>query len=76
MKKARHYGPQTKQAVENFPFPVQSVSLELIYDIVQIKKAAALSHRSAEELPPVVTSSIIKACDEILEGQHDDQFVT
>ncbi|MBP9690442.1 aspartate ammonia-lyase [Candidatus Woesebacteria bacterium] len=69
-----YYGTQTKQALENFPFKVPSVSLDLIYAITEIKKASALSHGKMGELDTNITSPIVTACDEILSGKHDDQF--
>lgn len=70
-----YYGVQTEYALQNFPFPVHSVAIELIYSIAQVKKAAALAHKSAGELSPIITDAIAQACDEILEGKFDDQFV-
>lgn len=72
----KYYGKQTELALENFPFPIHKAQLELIYAIAQVKKAAALAHKSANEIPETITNSIIKACDEILQGKFDDQFVT
>lgn len=57
---------QTQQAKENFPFSAPPVHRELIYAIVQIKKAAAIANHQSEK--------IVDACDEILAGKHDDQF--
>ena len=71
-----HFGPQTEQALENFPFPTHKVHQELIYSIVRIKKAAALANKSAGFLSPEMAEVIVRACDEILGGKYDDQFVT
>lgn len=72
----KYYGQQTENAIQNFPFPIHKASLELIYSITQIKKAAALAHKSANEMSPAIADAIVSACDEILEGLLDDQFVT
>lgn len=72
----KYYGQQTEQALKNFPFPVHTVSLELIYSIAQVKKAAALAHKSAREISPAITDAMTQACDEVLEGILDNQFVT
>lgn len=69
-----YIGNQTKHALENFPFEVPKVSLELVYAITIIKKAAARAHYQVKELDKQRANAIIKACDEILDGMHDDQF--
>lgn len=76
MKKRQYYGPQTKQALKNFPFPNHKVHLELIYAIVEIKKAAARANTKAGILDKQKAGAIAKACSEILKGKFDDQFVT
>ncbi|QQS43344.1 aspartate ammonia-lyase [Candidatus Roizmanbacteria bacterium] len=68
------YGEQTNHALENFPFDVPKVSLELVYAITVIKKAAASAHHKVNELDTKRKDAIITACDEILAGKHDDQF--
>lgn len=72
----KYYGKQTECAIQNFPFPIHTTALELIYSITQIKKAAALAHKSANELPSTIANAMVQACNEILEGKLDDQFVT
>lgn len=69
-----YYQAQTKQALQNFPFDVPPVSLHLMYAITEVKKAAALAHEAIGELDARITQGIVKACDEILSGKHDDQF--
>ncbi len=76
MKKKIYYGDQTKAALNNFPFPTPHVSLELIYAIVLIKKAAAFANKKTGELSPAIAESIVTACNEILAGEFDNQFVT
>lgn len=75
MKKT-YYGPQTLQALNNFPFPLPTVSFELIFAITQIKKAAALAHKKAGELDPKIADAIVHAANQILQGELNDQFVT
>lgn len=69
-----YYGKQTELALENFPFDVPKVSLELVYAITIIKKAAAKAHYKVKELDEERARAIIRTCDEILAGKHDDQF--
>src|SRR3989338_7908850 len=70
------YGSQTKQALANFPFPLPKTDLDLIYSIVKIKKAAALANASVGILEDKTAIEIAHACDEILKGKYDNQFVT
>ena len=69
-----YYGIQTKQAHENFPFPLPSVSLELIYAIAEIKKASAEANCKTKILDKDRCNAIKKACDEITAGVFDSQF--
>lgn len=71
----RYYGAQTEKARKNFPFDFRRTHREIIYAIVEIKKAAALAHYAAGELDRRRTAAIVRASDEILKGQHDGQFV-
>lgn len=71
-----YYAEQTHQALENFPFPLPVVSLDFIYPIIEVKKAAAKANMLAGNLESLIEKSIEQACDEILAGEFDDQFVT
>ena len=71
----RYYGVQTEKAIKNFPFDFRHTYKELIYAVVEIKKAAARAHAAARELDKKRASAIVRACDEILAGKHDAQFI-
>jgi aspartate ammonia-lyase len=49
--------------------------MEFMLAIVEIKKAAAIAHNKVGELDNARKVSIVTACDEILEGKHQEQFV-
>ena len=70
----QYWGSQTEKAAKNFPFDFRKTHREVIYSIVEIKKAAARAHMGAKELDRVRAGAIEKACDEILKGKHEDQF--
>ncbi|MBI5135521.1 aspartate ammonia-lyase [Candidatus Uhrbacteria bacterium] len=70
-----YYDYQTKKAIRNFPFTSRATPKDFLYAIVEIKKAAAIAHRTVHELKGTRAQAIIRACDEILAGQFDDQFV-
>ncbi len=69
------YGPQTKAAIENFPFDYPKAHLEFVYAMVLVKKAAAKANKKAGKITEEKSRKIVKACDEILTGNYDDQFV-
>jgi aspartate ammonia-lyase len=70
------YGIHTQRALENFDISGRPVNINLIYEIVTIKKAAALTHLSLGQFNETLGNAILYACDEILEGNFDDAFVT
>lgn len=70
------FGKQTEAALDNFPFSTHHTQMMWVYAICEIKKAAALANFQSGNLPHKVSLKIIKACDQILEGKFDDQFVT
>ena len=75
MNKKILYGPQTKAAVENFPFDYHQTLREFIYAMVIIKKAAAIANFKAGKLEKILADKIVAACDQVLTGKFDEQFV-
>jgi aspartate ammonia-lyase len=69
------YGIQTLRAVENFPVSGLKPLPAFVDAVIWIKKAAALTHRATGRLEPRLADAIIRAADEVLAGQHRDQFV-
>lgn len=76
MKNKQYFGLQTKQAVDNFPFDLPKVRLELIYSVTLIKKAAAKANQLTGDLDEQRSLAMIQVCEEILKSKLDDQFVT
>ena len=70
------YGLQTKRAFENFKLDHKNTNLNLIYSIVKIKKAAAITYINIGADIKEIYPPIIGACDLILTGAVDEQFVT
>jgi len=70
------YGIHTSRAIDNFSVSNKCVNLNLIHAIVEIKKAAAITHSQNGTMDSKKASLIIEACDEILLGIHDNSFVT
>jgi len=75
--KAVYWGIQTLRAQENFD--VSHVNLSkystLIHSLAMVKKACALANKDLGHLDPAYADAIIKACDEIIAGEMEDQFV-
>ena len=69
------YGIQTVRAVENFPISGLRPLPVFVDAVIWIKKAAALTHRDTGRLPAELASAIVAAADEVLAGQHRDQFL-
>ena len=70
-----YYGVQTLRAVENFRITGLSLHPELINNLVNIKKAAAITNNEIGLLDSKICEAIVKACDEILTGQFREYFV-
>jgi len=69
------YGVQTERARRNFPISGLKPLAAFVDAVVAIKKAAALTHRDTGRLDAKLADAIIRAADEVLGGQHRDQFV-
>ena len=69
------YGIQTLRAVENFPISGLRPLPAFVDAVIWIKKAAALTHRETGRLDPALADAIVRAADEVMSGQHRDQFV-
>ncbi len=72
-----YYGVQTLRALENFHITDIPLSIEpnLIKALGFVKKAAALSNMDLNVLPEELGLAIVKACDAVIAGELDDQFV-
>ncbi len=72
-----YYGVQTLRALENFN--ITGVSLNFFPDLVNalamVKMAAAKANQELGLLENLVASSIVKACEEIIENKYHSHFV-
>ena len=68
------YAAQTQRAVENFPISGRGLSAHHIAALGQIKRAAALANAELGVIDGTVAEAIVAAADEVIAGQHDDQF--
>ncbi|HEV7366990.1 MAG TPA: aspartate ammonia-lyase [Gemmatimonadales bacterium] len=69
------YGIQTLRAAENFPISGLRPLPAFVDAVVWIKRSAALVHKQTGRLEPRLADAILKAADEVLGGQHRDQFI-
>ena len=69
------WGAQTERSRNNFKIgPAASMPLEIVYGFAYLKKAAAYANCELGVLSTEKRDMISTVCDEILKGQHDDQF--
>ena len=73
--KNAYYGVQTMRAVENFPITGYRIHPELIKSLGIVKKAAALANMEVGMLEKEIGQYIVKACDEVIAGKWNDQFI-
>lgn len=73
------WGAQTQRSLQYFRIGCQQSTaqrfpLSFIYAFAQVKKAAALANHELGALSQQSCHLILQACDEIIDGKHDDQF--
>lgn len=69
-----YYGVQTARALDNFRASGMRQPDSLLRAYVMIKKATALANQELKMLDARRARAIVRACDEILNGKHRDQF--
>ena len=69
------YGVQTLRAKQNFPISGLAPLAPFVDAQVWLKKAAALTHKETGRLDGRLADAIVAAADEVLAGQHRDQFI-
>ncbi|QNL51319.1 class II fumarate hydratase [Olivibacter sp. SDN3] len=71
----KYWGAQTERSHENFKIGAEgSMPKEIIEAFAYLKKAAAYTNADAGVLPAEKRDLIAQVCDEILTGQHVDEF--
>lgn len=70
-----YYGEETKKAIENFSLDNKITSLDLIYSIATVKKAAAQTYIDLS-IKPDVYRKISEVCDRIIAHEFDSSFLT
>ena len=70
-----YYGASTQRAVLNFPISDLRFPRPFIQALGQIKQAAAQTNEGLGTVDPQIAEAIVRACEEVIEGKFDDQFV-
>jgi fumarate hydratase, class II len=68
------WGAQTQRSLEHFSIGHDLIPREMITAYAVLKRAAATANHASGRLDAERRRLIVKACDEILEGQHHDMF--
>jgi aspartate ammonia-lyase len=73
-----YYGVQTVRGMENFHITGMPMSREpyFVKAFGYVKKAAAMANRDLGVLDRQIADAIIRACDRVIAGEMNDQFVT
>jgi fumarate hydratase class II len=69
-----YWGAQTQRAVENFPISGETFGRRFVRALGVVKKAATQANRDLELIPGEKADPIVEAADEVIAGEHDDQF--
>jgi fumarate hydratase class II len=68
------WGAQTQRSLEHFSIGRDLIPREMITAYAILKKAAASANHDGKRLDARTYELIVKACDEILAGEHHDMF--
>lgn len=70
-----YYGAQTERARGNFPMSGRGIPPLLVHALGMIKAAAARANLALGLLPGTSAEAMMRAADEVADGQFDSQFV-
>lgn len=70
------YGAQSVRALHNFHITGETIHPMMIRSLAYVKKATALANRDLKQLDGDIADAIIQACDEIISGDYDAEFIT
>jgi fumarase (EC 4.2.1.2) len=68
------WGAQTQRSLEHFSIGTDLIPREMIAAYAILKKGAANANFAGQRLGDEPHSLIVRVCDEILAGQHQDMF--
>ena len=70
-----YYGAQTKRAFDNFQISSKKIPRSMISSIAMIKRSAAIVNNQLNFIDSKVKDAVVKACDEVIQGKYDNQFI-
>jgi fumarate hydratase, class II len=70
----KYWGAQTQRSLQNFKIGKEKMPHEIIEAFAILKKACALTNEKIGILDSTIAGALVEACDEILEGNLDDNF--
>jgi len=70
-----YYGPFTGRAIKQYNVTGKTAHPNLIKSFVMIKRSAAIANMKTKSISRKQGLAIVKACDKIIVGKHQDQFV-
>jgi fumarate hydratase class II len=68
------WGAQTQRSLQHFDISSERMPPELLRALAIVKRSAAVVNRALGVLDAVKADAIVTAADEVLAGEHDDQF--
>lgn len=68
------YAAQTQRAIENFRISSLTLPIPFLKALALVKKTAAIANQKLRVLDQGKARAIALACDQLLNGQHLDQF--
>ena len=71
----RLWGAQTQRSLHYFHISTERMPQEIIFALAEAKRACALANHGLGLLDEEKMTAIVKAADEVLAGQHNQEFV-
>ncbi|MBF5006561.1 class II fumarate hydratase [Diaphorobacter caeni] len=68
------WGAQTQRSIQNFKISGEKQPVEIIHALAQVKRASAAMNHRLGLLDEKKTQAIVAAADEVIAGQHPDEF--
>ena len=68
------WGAQTQRSLQNFDISGELMPREIIRALAQIKRSSSIVNHALELQGEAVTKAIVAAADEVIAGQHADEF--
>ncbi len=70
----RLWGAQTQRSLQNFQIGSERMPLAVIHNYALLKRCAAQANDELGLLPTDIARAIVNAADEVLQGNHNDNF--